>query len=255
MRLTDRFDLTGRVAVVTAGPGGLGGGLALALGLAGAAVAVVTADAEEGGHVLGKLRAEGVDCAFLPADTTDPAAVQGSLDAVLARFGSVEVLVNTADVRAPGAALDLSAADWRAVMTANVDALWTCSQVYGRHFVAQGRGAIVNVGAVAGSIAGRPHFDVAFGASKAAVHHLTTCLAAEWAHHGVRVNALAPGYLSSDDSPTTDPRVRRHVLEDTPMERLGTVEEIAPAVVFLAADASSFITGSVLHADGGYRTA
>lgn len=255
MRLSDRFDLTGRVAVVTAGPGGLGAGLALALGLAGAAVAVVAGDAEEGEHAVGKLRAEGVDAELLVADTSDPDAVQGTLDAVLDRFGRVDVLVNTADVRAPGPAVDLDPADWRAVMTQNLDALWTCSQVYGRRFVAQRRGVVVNVGAVAGTIAGRPHFDVALGASKAAVHHLTTCLAAEWARHGVRVNALAPGYLRGVDSPAEDPRVRRHVLEDTPMERLGTVEEVAPAVVFLASDASSFVTGAVLVADGGYSTA
>ncbi|NAZ85724.1 SDR family NAD(P)-dependent oxidoreductase [Kineococcus indalonis] len=252
MRLFDRFDLTGRVAAVTTSPGGLGGGLALALALAGAHVVLVGPDAEEGEHEAAKVRAEGGQVLFVRADITDPQQVEDVLAAALERFGRLDVLVNAADASAPGAAAQLPRQEWRRVMSLNLDALWSCCQSFGRHFLAQGGGVIVNVGALCGVIAGRPHFDAAAAASKAAVHHLTRALAAEWAAQGVRVNALAPGYTVTDDCPALDPRTHRHVLEDTPMERISTVEEIAPAVVFLASDASSFITGTVLLADGGY---
>jgi len=105
---------------------------------------------------------------------------------------------------------------------------------------------------MSGMIVNRPQWQPAYNASKAAVHHLTRSLAAEWAPHGVRVNALAPGYIKTDMSPVDDPQYRQHWIEDAPMQRYGTVEELAPAVVFLASDASSFVTGSVLVADGGY---
>ncbi len=137
-------------------------------------------------------------------------------------------------------------------MEVNVDALWSCCQVFGRHFVSEGAGNIINIGSMSGFVVNRPQWQPAYNASKAAVHHLTRSLAAEWAPHGVRVNALAPGYIKTDLSPVDDPKFRRQWIEDAPMQRYGTVEELAPAVVFLASDASSFVTGSVLVADGGY---
>jgi NAD(P)-dependent dehydrogenase (short-subunit alcohol dehydrogenase family) len=137
-------------------------------------------------------------------------------------------------------------------MAVNLDAVWTCSQTFGRHFVEQRGGAIVNIGSMSGLIVNRPQWQPAYNASKAAVHHLTRSLAAEWGEFGVRVNALAPGYIKTDMSPVDEPRFRRQWIEDAPLRRYGTVEELAPAVVFLASDASSFVTGSVLVADGGY---
>ena len=254
MRLWDRFDLNGRVAVVTTSPGGLGAGLALGLALAGAHIVLVGPDAEDGAYEAAKVHAEGGQVLFVHADTTDPLQVEDVLAAALAGFGRVDILVNGAGAAAPGAAVDLPQQAWHRVMDVNLHASWNCCRTLGRHFLAQGGGVIVNVGALAGVVAGRPHFDAAAAASNAAVHHLTRSLAGEWAAYGVRVNALAPGYIATDDSPSADPRTRRHIVEDTPMERISTVEEIAPAVVFLASDASSFITGTVLVADGGYST-
>jgi NAD(P)-dependent dehydrogenase (short-subunit alcohol dehydrogenase family) len=137
-------------------------------------------------------------------------------------------------------------------MAVNLDAVWTCSQTFGRYFVDRRAGSIVNIGSMSGFIVNRPQWQPAYNASKAAVHHLTRSLAAEWAPHGVRVNALAPGYIKTDMSPVDDPEFRQHWIEDAPMQRYGTVEELAPAVIFLASEASSFVTGSVLVADGGY---
>ena len=137
-------------------------------------------------------------------------------------------------------------------MGVNVDGVWLCSQVFGGVFVAQGKGAIVNIGSMSGAIVNRPQWQPAYNTSKAAVHHLTRSLAAEWAPFGVRVNALAPGYMRTDMSPVDEPRFQRHWIEDAPQQRAGDPDELGPAIVFLASDASSFMTGSVLTIDGGY---
>jgi len=133
-----------------------------------------------------------------------------------------------------------------------VDALWIVSQVFGRHMVERGAGTIVNIGSMSGSIVNRPQWQPAYNASKAAVHHLTRSLAAEWAPLGVRVNALAPGYMKTEMAPVDEPQFQRHWIEDAPQQRYGMPDELGPAVVFLASDASSFMTGSVLTIDGGY---
>jgi NAD(P)-dependent dehydrogenase (short-subunit alcohol dehydrogenase family) len=118
--------------------------------------------------------------------------------------------------------------------------------------VERGAGTIVNIGSMSGSIVNRPQWQPAYNASKAAVHHLTRSLAAEWAPLGVRVNALAPGYMKTEMAPVDEPQFQRHWIEDAPQQRYGMPDELGPAVVFLASDASSFMTGSVLTIDGGY---
>ena len=252
MNALDRFSLVDRVAVVTGGTRGLGAGFARALGDAGAAVVLVGRDSEAAEGVLESLRGNDIRADFVNADVTVAGDVQQVLDSTLTLHGRVDVLVNNAGACVHAPALDVTPEDWRAVMDVNLDAVWTCSQTFGRHFVAQGSGSIVNIGSMSGFIVNRPQWQPAYNASKAAVHHLTRSLAAEWAPHGVRVNALAPGYIKTDMSPVDDPQFRQHWIEDAPMQRYGTVEELAPAVVFLASDASSFVTGSVLVADGGY---
>ena len=137
-------------------------------------------------------------------------------------------------------------------MDVNVDGVWHCCQAFGRHMVEHGSGAIVNIGSMSGAIVNRPQWQPAYNASKAAVHHLTRSLAAEWAPLGVRVNALAPGYIKTEMAPVDEPRFRRHWIEDAPMRRCGTPDELGPAVVFLASAASAFMTGEVMVIDGGY---
>lgn len=252
MRTMERFSLDGRVAVVTGGTRGLGAGFAEALGDAGASVVILGRDATAAEGVLERLRDNGTDAQFVAADVTHQADIDTALAESLKAFGRVDILVNNAGACVHAPALDVTPEEWRHVMGVNVDAVWLCSQTFGRHFVAQGAGTIVNIGSMSGFIVNRPQWQPAYNASKAAVHHLTRSLAAEWAPHGVRVNALAPGYIKTDMSPVDDPGFRRHWIDDAPMQRYGTVEELAPAVVFLASDASSFVTGSVLVADGGY---
>jgi NAD(P)-dependent dehydrogenase (short-subunit alcohol dehydrogenase family) len=171
---------------------------------------------------------------------------------VSSELGPVDVLVNNSGVCFHRPALEVPDDEWRAVWEVNVDGVWHCSRAVGAQMVERGTGVIVNVGSISAEIVNRPQWQPAYNASKAAVHQLTKSLAAEWAPSGVRVNAIAPGYVKTEMAPVDDPRFRPRWVEDAAMQRAAVPEEIAPSVLYLASDASSFMTGSVLVVDGGY---
>jgi NAD(P)-dependent dehydrogenase (short-subunit alcohol dehydrogenase family) len=248
----DRFDLTGRTAVVTGATRGLGRAFAVALAEAGADIVIVGRDAEAAAEVEAQLRELGRQSLIVLADLTSRSGIENVRDRALERFGSVEVLINNAGTCVHRPALEVTDEQWRQVMDINVDAVWMSCQTFGRHMVDRGRGSIVNIGSMSAQIVNRPQWQPGYNASKAAVHHLTRSLAAEWAPAGVRVNALAPGYIKTDMAPVDDPKFRRHWIEDTPQQRYATPDELGPAIVYLASDASSFMTGSILVIDGGY---
>jgi NAD(P)-dependent dehydrogenase (short-subunit alcohol dehydrogenase family) len=247
MAVLDSFRLDGKVAVVTGGNRGLGQAYARALGEAGARVAIAARDAARSEAVAGELGALAVT-----TDVTDAAGVQTMLETVTAELGPVDVLVNNSGVCFHRPALEVPEEEWRSVWAVNVDGVWQCCRAVGAQMVERGTGSIINIGSISAQIVNRPQWQPAYNASKAAVHQLTKSLAAEWAPHGVRVNALAPGYVKTEMAPVDDPRFRPRWIEDAPMQRAATPEEIAPSVVYLASDASSFMTGSVLVVDGGY---
>lgn len=164
----------------------------------------------------------------------------------------IDILVNNAGTCFHNASFDVTDEEWDAVFDLNVKALWRTTRAVGAHMRDYGGGSIVNIGSMSGLIVNRPQWQPAYNASKAAVHHLTKSLAVEWADLNIRVNAVAPGYVKTEMAPVDRPEFQRYWVEDVPQQRFALPEEIAPSVVFLASDAASFITGSVLVADGGY---
>ncbi len=252
MSVLDKFSLAGQTAVVTGSTRGLGRAFARALAEAGANIVVVGRDAEAAEEVRREIAAIGVGVTVVLADVTSRPDIERLLAETVAAFGRADVLVNNAGACIHKPALEVTDEEWREVMNVNVDGLWIASQVFGRHMIEQGGGSIINIGSMSASIVNRPQWQPAYNASKAAVHHLTRSLAAEWAPSNVRVNALAPGYMHTDMSPIHEPQFQRYWIEDAPQQRAGEPDELGPAIVFLASAASSFMTGSVLTVDGGY---
>jgi NAD(P)-dependent dehydrogenase (short-subunit alcohol dehydrogenase family) len=250
VRVLERFALDGRKAVVTGGNQGLGKAFAAALGQAGAEVMIVARDTGRNAAAVAEMKDEGLAVSALDADITREA--DAVIDAAAAQLGGLDILVNNAGVCYHGESWSVTDEEWDGVFDLNVRALWRCSRAGGRRMAEGGGGSIINVGSISALIVNRPQWQPAYNASKAAVHQLTKSLAAEWASLGIRVNAIAPGYVKTDMAPVDRPEFRRHWIEDTPQQRYALPEEIAPSVVFLASPASSFITGSVLVIDGGY---
>lgn len=246
------FDLTGRTALVTGGNQGLGRAFAFGLAQAGATVAISGRSAERNDKVVAEAAAEGITLHPITADITKSDDVERMTTESINALGHLDILVNNAGTCYHGESWVVTEDEWDAVFDLNVKALWACSLAAGKHMRERGSGSIINIGSMSGMIVNRPQMQPAYNASKAAVHHLTKSLAAEWGPLGIRVNALAPGYCKTEMAPVDKPEFQRHWIEDTPMLRYAMPEEIAPSVVFLASDASSFITGSVLVADGGY---
>ena len=243
------FSLGEKVAVVTGAGQGLGLAIARALQAAGAHVVVTELNEETG-----RAAAEEMDTEFVQLDVTDSGSVREMVKMVRERQGRIDVMVNSAGIAAHVPAEEMSDEEWRSTMSVNLDGVFWCCREAGKAMLEQGSGAIVNIGSMSGIISNRPQAQAHYNASKAAVIMLTKSLAGEWAERGVRVNAVSPGYIATPlvTEDLENPELGEIWLSSTPMGRAAQPEEIAPAVVYLASDASSFATGTNLVVDGGY---
>lgn len=251
MNVMSQFDLSGKVAIVTGGNGGLGEAFAHALAEAGAQVAIAARGHARSLEVVKALQDAGHRAMAVEVDITQPEAADTLLDEVEATLGPVDIFLNNAGACQHAPALDVTPERWQDIFNINVHGLWYCAQAAGRRMQSRG-GVIINIGSISAMIVNRPQMQPAYNASKAAVHQLTKSLAAEWGPYGIRVNALAPGYVKTSMAPVDDPRFKPRWIDDAPMQRAATPEELGPTIVYMASNASSFMTGSIVVVDGGY---
>jgi NAD(P)-dependent dehydrogenase (short-subunit alcohol dehydrogenase family) len=251
----EKFKLGGRIAVVTGGGQGIGLACAEALGEAGARVIIADRDAKLAEAACAGLKAKGYETEIVIMDVTDSSRVTEVADQLAVRFRNIDILVNNAGIaRSETPAETVTDEHWLNVIDVNLNGTFWCCRAFGRHMLNAGSGAIVNIGSMSGFIVNKPQEQSYYNASKAAVHHLTKSLAAEWGTRGVRVNAVAPTYITTPLNAfvKNNPRMYDAWIGGTPMARLGEADEIASVVLFLASDAASLMTGSVVLVDGGY---
>jgi len=245
------FSLAGQVALVTGANKGLGQGIALALAAAGAdIVAVSSSNADDTGA---KVQALGRRFHFIAADLTSIAPIPGILEGTLAAFGRLDILVNNAGMIRRADAVDFTEADWDAVMDLNLKSAFFLAQAAGRHFIAQGRGKIINIASML-SFQGGIRVP-SYTASKSGLAGITKLLANEWAAKGVNVNAIAPGYMATDNTAAlrADENRNRDILARLPAGRWGEPADLGGAAVFLASAAADYVHGVVLPVDGGWQ--
>jgi NAD(P)-dependent dehydrogenase (short-subunit alcohol dehydrogenase family) len=250
------FDLTGKVAVVTGGAGGLGHPIALGLAKAGADIVVDDLAKADPQKVADEIKALGRKALAVSYDVTSVEAMQQMVDEVKKEFGHIDILVNVAGINARFSAEEMPAEEYEKVVRFNTLGTFLPCQAVGKLMIEQKKGKIVNMGSVRGWVA--PSIGgTAYASSKGGVHQLTRTLAVEWAKYGINVNAIAPALIMTDMTREflSKPEVYSKMTAEIPLARLGVPEDLMGAVILLASDASDFITGQIIYVDGGLYAA
>jgi gluconate 5-dehydrogenase len=249
------FDLTGRVALITGSSRGLGLVLARGLGQAGAAVVLNGRSPETLEAAVQALEGEGLRAFGYGFDVTKGGQLQRQVEKIEAEVGPIDILVNNAGVQRRAPVLEMPESVWREVLEVNLTGVFLASQAVGRGMVARGRGKIINICSLLSEV-GRATISP-YTASKGGVKMLTRALAVEWARHGVQVNGIGPGYFATEMNTALieNPEFDRWLKTRTPAGRWGRPEELVGAAVFLASEASSFVTGQIIYVDGGVLAA
>jgi 2-deoxy-D-gluconate 3-dehydrogenase len=247
------FDLTGRVAVVTGGNGGIGLGIVEGLAQAGASVVIAARDAEKNARAVSRLTAQGCICADVATDVADGDSCRSMVDSVLERFGRLDILVNNAGIFVANRPQDFTLAEWTSVLDVNLTGAFLCAQAAYPAMKRQGGGKIINLSSLAsifGTATGAP-----YAASKGGLVQLTRSLAVSWGRENIQVNAILPGYIESELSRRAErerPGMMDATLARTPAGRWGRPSDVAGLAVYLASPAADFITGTAIPVDGGY---
>lgn len=252
----EKYRLNGKNAVVTGAGRGIGFAITQALGEAGAKVIIAEIVQENGRRAAEALQEKGLQAEFRSLDVSRPDEVNRLAEEVESTVGPIDILVNNAGIARNFDAVSYSDEEYQALMRINLDGVFYCCRAFGKSMVQRKRGSIVNLGSMSGIVVNKPQPQAPYNFSKAAVHMLTKSLACEWASANVRVNAVAPGYI---ETPMTERGRENRKWSDewlrmTPLGRYGRADEVASAVLFLASDASSFCTGTILSIDGGYTS-
>ncbi len=244
------FNLQGRRALVTGSSGGIGLALARAMAQAGAHVILNGRDAGKLSAALATLQAEGLSASSEAFDVTDADAVRAAIDRLEAQ-GPIDILVNNAGMTIRGPLHEFADADWRRIMQTNLDSAYYVGQSVARKMIPRGRGKIINICSVQSEL-GRPGI-APYMATKGAMKMLTKGMAIDWGPHGLQVNGLGPGYFKTEltQKLVDDPTFSAWLVGRTPSRRWGDVEDLGPAIVFLASEASRFVNGHILYVDGG----